>query len=86
MIAFMKYDLFPFCVWAEVISIDEKYTTVKSFGSYPNESVIGVFEDAQGNRMINKIQQIVAERDSALELINNGAEKKLANVFHNGSD
>jgi len=79
MIAFMKYDLFPYVVWGEVVEDGRKDSTVnvKGYGCYHINSVKFILPQERGVKLAEEVVQINIEYQDVKEALHKKYTDKL---------
>jgi hypothetical protein len=82
-IAFMKYDLFPYVVWGEVVEDSRKDGTVnvKGYGCYSLNSVKFILPQERGVQLAKEVRQLTKEYDNAKEALHKKYTDKLNNLM-----
>lgn len=69
MIAFWKYDLFPYCLWGTVEKTEGNKVFIKEYGNWFSNP-LAVVDDETGKQQIAELQKLVKERRERLEYLN----------------
>ena len=64
MTAFWEYDIFPFCIWGELVKADETHFWVKGFDGmkFGNRIRIAFLPEVQAKAVIAKLEKLTADK------------------------
>lgn len=80
MIAFMKYDLFPYVIWGKVVKTDGDKVFVECYnGWFKNPEAI--LPDDVAEEKIKQLRAMMKERTKELEEFNSKYEAQLIEIF-----
>jgi hypothetical protein len=75
MIAFWKYDQYPYCLWGPVEEMDGKLVYVKDFQGWFEPIVI--LSEEKANAIIAQLLQLKRNRDEVLSEIKKSYDERL---------
>jgi hypothetical protein len=66
-IAFWRYDIFPFCIWGELLKADEDSFCVKGYDGrrFSNKIRIAFLPEVQAKAVIAKLEKLTADKAAA---------------------
>lgn len=77
MIAFMKYDLFPYVVSGKVLSIKDGKVLVANYGTYDEKSLKAIYPDDVGEKIIKDIKAITEKYNYDSKILHQNAIDKI---------
>ena len=76
MIAFWKYDLFPYCLWGKITKEREDgYVFIESYGCWFKP--VAIFTEVEGLALVDKLNFLDKERTKEIKAINLKFSKQL---------